>query len=583
MSTIFFKSALSILLLFLSLCMQGQSEYPAGYFVPPLDGRLLLSGTFGEIRAGHFHSGIDIKTGGVEGKPIYAVADGHVSRIKVSATGFGKALYIDHPNGYTSVYAHLSRYNHAIGGYVFREHYRKESFEIELFPAPGEYPVKKGEVVGYSGNSGTSGGPHLHFELRNTATQKPINPLLFGYAVKDFYRPRITSVKIYPEDENATVNGKNKPLRILVEGWGEEHRLAKGQNVILSGSISFAVQTYDLLNDADNKNGPYSITLFIDGEEVFHIEKISFAFDQTRYVNSYLDYEEYVRSNARMQRTRIDPGNRLGDLYGRVENKGIYCFNDTLMHDIRYEVRDMAGNVGALVFQVRSEVRSQKLEDRSQKTEDESGLSIFKYDEANVFKNDLVRVSAKAGAFYDSFEFRYDSSRSVAGTYGLVHHIHDKHTPVHEFIALAIRADGLPERYRDKTLVVKIRDDGKSFTSAGGQWNGDGFVGTRIREFGNYSVAVDTVPPKITPLRPESFKNLSAARQVRFRISDEISGIKSYRGTLNGKWILMEYDAKNNLLVYAFDENFLKGSNAFALEVIDMKDNKATYQAELVK
>jgi len=556
--------------------LAAQEKYPTDYFGAPVDFRMLLSGTFGEIRAGHFHSGIDIKTGGVEGKPIYAVADGHVSRIKISATGFGKALYIDHPNGYTSVYAHLSRYNQVLGGYVYREHYRQESFEIELFPARGEYPVKKGEIIGYSGNSGTSGGPHLHFELRNTATQKPINPLLFGYAVKDFYRPRITSVKIYPEDENATVNGKNKPLRILVEGWGEEHRLAKERSVVLSGNISFAIQTYDLLNDADNKNGPYSITLFIDGEEVFHIEKTTFAFDRTRYVNSYIDYEEYVRNKARMQRTRIDPGNRLGDLYGRVKNNGVYAFSDTLTHDIRYEVRDVAGNVGALVFQVRSAVGGQQSAVGGQSL-------IFSFDKANVYENASVRVSAKAGAFYDSFEFSYDSSRRVAGTYGAVHHIHDKYTPVHEFIDLAIRVEYLPEKYRDKALVVKIGDDGKSFTSAGGQWQGDGFVGTRIREFGNYSVAVDTVPPKITPLRPESFKNLSSARQVRFRISDELSGIKSYRGTLNGKWILMEYDPKNNLLIYDFDENFLKGSNVFLLEIVDVKDNMATYRTELVK
>ncbi|MBW6461180.1 MAG: M23 family metallopeptidase, partial [Bacteroidales bacterium] len=418
--------------------LAAQEKYPVDYFGAPVDFRMLLSGTFGEIRAGHFHSGIDIKTGGVEGKPIYAVADGFVSRIKVSATGFGKALYIDHPNGYTSVYAHLNRYNQAIGVYVFREHYRQERFEIELFPAPGEYPVKKGEIVGYSGNSGTSGGPHLHFELRNTATQKPINPLLFGYAVKDFYRPRITSIKIYPEDENATVNGKNKPLRVLVEGWGEEHRLPVGQNIVLSGNVSFAIQTYDLLNDASNKNGPYSITLFIDREEVFRIEKETFAFDQTRYVNSYIDYGEYVRNNARMQRTKIDPGNKLGDLYGRVKNKGVYSFNDTLMHDIRYEVRDVAGNVGALVFKVKSLVDSrQSLVDSRQSLVDSQSL-IFSFDKANVYENASVKVSAKSGSFYDSFEFRYDSSRRVAGTYGAVHHIHDKYTPVHDFIDLAI-------------------------------------------------------------------------------------------------------------------------------------------------
>ena len=327
-----------------------------------MDIRLLLSGTFGEIRANHFHSGIDIKTGGVEGAAVYAIADGYVSRIKVSAFGYGKAIYVTHPNGYVSVYGHLNRYNKTIGDYVRSEQYRQENFEIELFPAEGTLPVRKGEIIAYSGNSGSSGGPHLHFEIRDGATQKIINPLLFGYEVKDIYKPKITSIKIYPEDASSRVNGSGKSIRYLVEGWGTEHRLANSPVIRLSGNISFAIQVHDQQNDTDNKNGPYSVTLFIDSVEVFRFKMEIFAFDETRYVNSMLDYEEYVRNNVRLQRTKIDPGNKLG-IYDEVMNKGVFRFNDTLTHLLRYEVSDVAGNIASLSFRVnlkKSRVQSLK-------------------------------------------------------------------------------------------------------------------------------------------------------------------------------------------------------------------------------
>jgi hypothetical protein len=350
----------------LTTSVRAQRIYPASDFRPPLDFRLLLSGTFGEIRSNHFHSGIDIKTGGSEGQKVYAVADGYVSRIKVSAYGFGKALYITHPNGYVSVYGHLKGYNKVIGDYVKATHYRQESFEIEMFPEAGELPVKQGEIVAYSGNSGSSGGPHLHFELRDAGTQKIINPLLFGFDVKDIYRPRITSIKIYPEGENSQVNGAGKAIRYLVEGWGAEHRLAGDPVIRLSGDISFAVQMFDQQNDTDNKNGPYAVALYIDSEKVFDLKMETFAFDQTRYVNSLLDYDELVRNNARLVRTCIDPGNHL-DLYGSVRERGIFRFNDSLTHTIRYEVTDVPGNVAVLEFRVQSAVGGQQSAVNSQR------------------------------------------------------------------------------------------------------------------------------------------------------------------------------------------------------------------------
>jgi len=580
-----------LIYIFLLLISPGfaQLKYPLDYFRPPMDNRLLLSGTFGEIRSNHFHSGIDIKTGGVEGSPVYAVADGYVSRIKVSAYGFGKVIYVTHTNGYVSVYAHLSRFNQVIGDYIRKEQFRRENFEIELFPSETAFPVKKGEIIAFSGNSGSSGGPHLHFELRDGASQKPINPLLFGYEVKDFIKPAISSVKIYPEDVNSAINGKNQAVRYLVEGWGAEHRLAGNPVIKLKGNISFAIQAHDQQNDTDNKNGLYEIKLFIDSKEVFGIKMESFAFEDTRYVNSLLDYEEYVRNNVRLQQTRIDPGNKL-DIYGETLNKGVYVFDDSLTHAIRYELTDAAGNKSVLAFRAKAEkvvdpeVNSSGFQvPGSNKTDKNSQFQIsnFNYATPNSFYNGSVSLTAPRGVFYDSFTFVYDSAKQIPGTYSVVHRIHDRYTPVHDYMTLSIKPANLPEVLREKALVVKVKDEGINYTSAGGEWESNGRITAKIREFGDYTVAVDTVPPKIKAIRPETFFKMAGVREIRITISDELSGIASYRGMLNGKWILMEYDAKNNVLIYTVDELLLPGKNTLLLEVRDGKRNRALYSAQI--
>ena len=562
----------------------AQASYPKDYFRPPLGIRLLLAGTFGEIRANHFHSGIDIKTGGVEGSPVYAVADGYVSRIKVSGSGFGHALYVTHPNGYVSVYGHLSKYNKNIEKLVKDFQYRKESFEVELFPAAGEIPVKKGDIIAYSGNSGSSAGPHLHFEIRDAASEKPINPLLFGYDVKDQFRPRITLLKIYPEDENALINGNHRTYTYPVEGWGEEHRINTSQPIRLSGNISFAIQDSDQQNDTDNKNGPYSTALYIDKKLVYEYKMETFAFDESRYINSLLDYAECMKSGAILQRTKIDPGNKLG-IYDVRGNHGTFLFTDTLQHLITYEVKDVPGNTAVLSFKVKSEKSSQQSAISSQQStaNGQRPTANFNYNSSNHFETASVILDAPSGCFYDSFVFKYDSARRIAGTYSMVHKIHDKYTPVQDDMTLSIKPQNLPEKLRAKALIVKISDDGKSFTSAGGNWENTGFVTAKIREFGDYSVSVDTIPPKITAINPESFKNLAGQKMIKFTISDELSGIASYRGTLNGKWVLMEYDPKNDLLYYTIDEHLPVGQSSFSLEVIDGKGNRKVYSAKLVK
>jgi hypothetical protein len=575
-----FRSFILLLVLACTNSAFSQKAYPKDYFRSPLEMRLLLAGTFGEIRSNHFHSGIDIKTAGVEGAPVYAVADGYVSRIKVSAYGFGKAIYVTHPNGYVSVYGHLSKYSRVIGDYIRKEQYRREQFEIELFPGPTEFPVKKGDIIAYSGNSGSSGGPHLHFEIRDGASEKPINPLLFGYEVKDLFKPRILSVKIYPEGDNSRLNGSGKAFRYLVEGWGTEHRITNNPVIKVSGDISFAIQAYDQQNDTDNKNGPYAIKLYIDSAMVFDFDVESFSFDETRYVNSYIDYEEFIKNDVRLQRTKIDPGNKLS-LYEYVKNRGIYRFDDTLTHVIRYEVSDVAGNTATLSFKVRSEKAVNLGLQSSRVPEFQSSefpVSNFYFDRPNHFRNGSVTIDAPAGVFYDSFIFTIDSAKQIPGTFSPVYKIHTKYTPIHNNITLSIKPLNMPDDLLAKALIVKIKEDGKSYASVGGNWE-SGYITTQIKEFGDYSIAIDTIPPKIKAVNPELFGKIAGQKTIRLTISDDLSGIASYRAILNGKWILMEYDPKNNLLVYTIDEMMIPGKNTLLVEVRDGKNNRFYYSA----
>lgn len=567
------KKALIIFLFLSASSAFTQVKVPAGYFRSPVDFPLNLSGSFGEMRTNHFHTGLDIRTNGTEGAKVYAIADGYVSRIKISAVGYGKAIYITHPNGYVSVFGHLQGFNSRIAAWVKKEHYKLESFEIDVFPEPGELPVKKGEVIAYSGNSGSSGGPHLHFEIRDGATQQPLNLRPLGIIIPDVIRPVITLLKIYPADANSRINGKNRELRLLVEGTGKDYRPASGP-VRLGGKIAFGISAYDKHSESGLKNGVYSVELFLDTVKIFAYRLDRLTFDEGRYVNSFLDYSELVLNKVRVQRTIIDPNNRLG-IYDAVKDHGIVMFDDSLNHTLKYVVRDVAGNEAVLRFTVRGE---KAFTDAMP----EPDSLWFSWDRANRFATDQVVFDVPEKVFYNDFAFRYSSRPAVKGGYSQVHEIHDETTPIHSYCTLSIRPESLPDRLRSKATLARVEENGK-LSYSGGTYDENGMVTGKIRDFGNYCVAVDTVQPVIIPTSSESFRNLAGAKKIVFRIKDDFSGIGSYKGTVNGQWILMDYDAKNDQLTYEIDDRLPGGESRFRLEVADRSGNRKIFETRMFK
>ncbi|MBT8321665.1 MAG: M23 family metallopeptidase, partial [Eudoraea sp.] len=261
----------------------GQSQYPKEVFRSPLDIPIILAGTFGELRSNHFHSGIDIKTQQRQGLPVFSIADGTITRIKISHWGYGKALYIAHPNGYTSVYAHLKKFSPEIEEYVKKIQYQKQSYEVELFPDFGEIKVKKDSVVAYSGNTGGSSGPHLHFEIRNSINEKPTNPLLYGLEVRDATNPSLVSLHAYPLSQEAQVNQSNERVQLSYSKQADGTYLA--EKVKALGTIGFGVNAFDRQDLAANKNGVFAIEQRVNGKVYTDFDFDSFSFSETRYIN----------------------------------------------------------------------------------------------------------------------------------------------------------------------------------------------------------------------------------------------------------------------------------------------------------
>ena len=545
--------------------------YPTDYFRAPLDLSIILAGSFGEIRNNHFHSGIDIKTNQREGYPVYASADGYISRIRVQAVGYGNALYINHPNGYTTVYGHLQRFNPAIKQTAKSYQYLKESFEIDLPLEQLTLPVKKGDVIGWSGNSGGSAGPHLHFEIRDTQTEETINPQLFGLKVLDHIKPVINGFYVYIMDGKPFSDNTEKQF-FKVTGTTGKYRLLSSKIITADTQIGLGIRTYDKNSSSSNYNGVYSIELLMDEKPIFSSIWDRFSFYHSKGVNSHIDFPAFSNTNIIIQKTFVEPGNPLS-LYKILESKGLINPSDDTTHHFKFIVKDIAGNSSTLdlkiKFNSKSTIQDQKV----------SG-NLFSYNQINNYSNGTVKVSIPPGVLYSDLAFNYFSTPKAMGmeAYSSVHHIHNSLIPLHSNYTLGIKPDNnLPVELCTKALIVDNKGNAQ-----GGEYQ-DGYIKASMRNFGSFYIKLDTIAPKIHPINLSEGKSMSGLSKIKLKISDNLSGIRSYVGTIDGKWILMEYDAKTATLIHSFDERTLPGKHVFKLVLTDMKDNNATYTANFYR
>lgn len=547
-----------------------EKDYPQDYFRSPVDREIRLSGTFGELRPNHLHAGIDIKAwNGKTGQNIFAIADGYISRIKVQTGGYGNVLYINHPNGYTSVYAHLKNFPKEVAAYVKRAQYRKESFEVELFPKANRFAFKKGAVIGRMGLSGRSYGPHLHFEIRDTKSEKPINPLLFGIQAKDNVAPKLHELKVYfLNDKRETVRTKS---RKLIKG-SKRYRI-KGDTLLIGAwRAGFALKAYDHMTKTPNWNGIYSLSMLKDEVPVYNFEMETFAFSESRFINAHLDYAEQVAKKSYFNRCYTLPGNRLSIYNDRVK-KGVIELHKNKATKITMIAKDVAGNESKLEFWVRRD-----------EVETPKALSynyVLPYNEENVIETDDLYLHFPKGTLYENLYFKYQTSaEKSSNVYSVVHHLHDFETPVHKYYDLAIRPSRIPDRLKSKAFIAYCEPKKSTVQSCGGEWKA-GRLEAKVRDLGDFCIMLDTIAPKIVPIKFRS--NMKGYSKMTFKITDNIKTARNveeltYRATIDGQWILLEFDAKKDLLTYRFDDKIKLGEHQFELIVKDHRNNRKVFK-----
>lgn len=531
----------------------------------------MLAGNFGELRENHFHTGIDITTHGVEGLPVHAAADGYVSRIKVGPFGYGKVIYITHPNGYVSVYGHLSEFNDAIGTYVGKEQYKDESFEVELQLQPDEIKVKKGDVIAYSGNTGNSGGPHLHFEIRDEKTEDALNPLLFGLPVKDDVAPVPVTLLVCPAEPGASVNGKNEAVKFALKISGGKYILANAtDSIVVHGKIGFAIEGYDKETVSNGKNGVYSIELDEEKKMIYkhHLERL--PFDDLRYINAFIDYDEYEEHSHFYQCSFVLPNNIL-PIYDSVVNNGYVNFNSDSKISFRYLLGDAFANKAIFDFKVKSLARSP--------VPARMGLTpyvhVLLWDTTNLIDESSFQLSTPSRAFYENEELIFNIALEKKGFASSVSF--PENIPVQQSCSFTLYAD-IPENMRAKSFIVQKTKSGH-YSYIGGSWSGNGITAD-IKSFGTFMIMSDTTAPSIHTSNFDmktKQEDLSSLSSMKFTIGDNLSGIKSYRATIDGKWVLMQYEPKKKMIWYTFDEHCGKGEHDLVLVVTDKCGNSSTY------
>jgi murein DD-endopeptidase MepM/ murein hydrolase activator NlpD len=532
--------------------------------VPPA-----LAGSFGELRANHFHSGIDFRTNQRIGYPVYAVADGYVARLRVQNSGFGLALYLNHANGYTSVYGHLSRFNPKIGQEVKNIQYRNKSYEIDEFPNADFIQVRKGDIIAYSGNTGSSGGPHLHFELRDTKTEATINPQLLGIQIPDNIPPVITAMYVYRLNEQP-FNEFTPKQYFQVVGSNGKYTLNKVKTINLNGEVGFGITATDKHNGMSGINGVYSIELAIDGKLIYTSALERFSFENSRAINSHIDYPAFLNYKRSIQKSFVDPGNPL-QIYSNLVNNGRITFNDGQIHHVNYTLTDSKGNKSTLLFNVQANSKALI------NSPNHVAGPTFSFNKMNEFMTDDIKVVLPKGTLYNDLNFVYKKLPKPQNAFSAMHQIQNTLTPLHIGFELAIKADSSLTKYQTKALIVN-----NNRSSQGGIFE-NGYVKTNLKTFGSFFITIDTIAPVITPLNIASGKNMNSISKMSFKIRDNLSGIKSFNGYIDGKWVLMEFDTKTATLWHTFDERTASGKHSLELIVADMKDNVRRYAIEFYK
>lgn len=572
----FFSGIKTGVFLFASVIVFNQQSYSQeidrDYFRSPLGIDLYLSGDFCELRKNHFHTGLDIKCNGASGYKIYAAADGYLGRIKVGHYGYGRVLYINHPNGLTTVYAHQSKFNDELEKYVREQQYLAQNDQIDIYPDSTLFTFKKGDVIGYTGNSGTSSGAHLHFEIRRTKDDHPLNPWRWNFPIKDEIAPTIYGIKIYPLNDTSTVNGLNKPAILKATASGGKYILS--QPVKAYGFVGFAVHTIDMTNGSGNQCGPYSIELCMENDTVFRTVFDEISFETSRYINAHMDYLAYRDLENSYHKSFIKGVNEL-PIYTHRNDNGWIGVLDKNKKNMKFVVKDINGNKSVLDFTV--EMQKTNLKPAAKNCSKE-----IKWNEESIFENEEIKITFSDSSLYDDVCFDYSMTTGAAGYYASIHKLHDDDIPIMHPIELKIKTNLTDTSLANKLTGIFINEKG-SISGEGGEYK-EGYMVWTTKTFGKYSVMMDTKPPVISPSLVYEGKLMGKGTTMKFSLADNLTGIKKYNAFIDGKWVLGILDPFKKVLTIDLDaENIGPGEHSFELKAEDGCANESVYSCKFTR
>lgn len=528
----------------------------------PVDIPILLSGNFGEVRNNHYHAGLDIRTNSQEGLPVYAIAEGFLSRVKVSGSGYGKVVYIQHLNGQVSVYAHLKSFNGNISEYVKHEHFKQEKYEIECFPIADSIKIEAGQIIGFSGNTGSSAGPHLHFEIRDAKKEDVLNPQLYGFSIADNVAPDIKSITFFPLSIGGKVGTSTQPKVYKLSNTN----LFLRDTIEVTGQIGIGIEATDRANGSTNANGVFGFAVFMDDKKQFEQKLDAYGFHETKQINALTDFEGKFKGRPKVQKLFAKG---CVSFKGIKNGKGILFANDFEAHKFTIIVSDIAGNFR----EINGWLKFKPL----QKTDILLGGKLLACGQPQFYKDNDLNILFPENSLFDTLDFVVSKSGIPFGSITPEYSIGSHHVPLFQPFSLGIKLNNIPEKIRNK-LCIAYREPGGNWSTEGGTLRGNEIT-AKVKRFGNFCVIPDTIPPRITALTDFSKTALKTSSVIQFKVGDNFSGVSSMRVDINGQWLMMEYDSKT-MKLFGTLENvkgnpLMAGTHTLTIEVADAVGNSS--------
>jgi hypothetical protein len=543
--------------------------YPKDYFSNPLNIPINLAGNLGELRPNHYHMGLDIKTQQRENLPVHAAADGYVSRIKIEPAGFGRAIYINHPNGYTTVYCHLNDFNPQIEAWVKQQQYNLESWKVFLDVPANLFVVKKGDFIAYSGSTGGSQAPHVHFEIRKTADDVNVNPMLFGFPISDNTSPVITRLALY---NRLTSVYEQTPRMLPIKKIAGGYETSQDVVTVSNAKVSFAVGTYDTQSGSSNQNGVFQGELYDNDKAVIGFEMDNISYDETRYINAHVDYKMKANGGPYVEHLSELPG-YIHSIYKKVSGDGVIDLSDKAVHNIKIIIKDAYGNSSSLKTKVQW--------NGSVTPASTAAGKMFYPMMLDVSENPECEFYMGERCLYDSVHIAYKTSAATApAAVSAIHTIGAPYVPLQEPMVVRIKPNkALSPEEQSKVVMQRFAGAKKEVMAV--EWN-NGWASAKFRDFGSYQLLVDNEPPVITPVGFANGSNVSHLSRLVISVKDNFGKYKNFRAELDGKWLRFTND-KGLSFIYKMDEKFLPGTHTLKISVEDEAGNKSEKEFTLTR